>query len=210
MSLTVIPKRYSVKSIFRTIQGEGMWAGTPAVFCRFAGCNLDCSFCDTNFKGGTSYSLDDLELAILGKQLAEPLLVFTGGEPALQLDAELVGRMRNHFKVVAIETNGTRYIGNLGLDHVCMSPKPSEPGSEIFQRSCTELKYVLKAGDPLPEVPYGVTYLRKYLSPMTDPSKEGPDAFIKENLDWCVKLAMSDPRGGWNISLQTHKLLGVE
>ena len=147
---------YAVKEIFYTLQGEGANAGTPAVFCRFAGCNLwsgreedrasaQCQFCDTEFVGtdgtggGKFATGDDLARAcraVCTAQGGPCLIVLTGGEPALQVDTELITALHAHGFNIAIETNGTLPLPG-GIDWVCVSPKA---GTEIKQTSGDELK----------------------------------------------------------------------
>src|SRR5689334_16017647 len=152
---------YSIKEIFYTLQGEGANTGRPAVFCRFAGCNLwtgherdraeaICQFCDTDFVGtdgeggGRFESASEVARAVSSKWLAlrsakiRPLVVCTGGEPLLQLDAPLVAALQSEGFEVAIETNGTR-LPPPGVDWVCVSPKA---GAELSLRSGHELKLI--------------------------------------------------------------------
>jgi 7-carboxy-7-deazaguanine synthase len=147
-------KRYTLKESFYSLQGEGVRAGTPAVFFRFSGCNLACnrsthSFdCDTDFVGGEKWSAEELveRAHALGSDGCR-WIILTGGEPALQLDAELIRTLKKAGYRLAIETNGTRELPE-GLDWICVSPKVAE--DRLAQRRADELKYVLREGDPLP------------------------------------------------------------
>lgn len=216
------PHTFAVKKVFSTIQGEGFYAGTPAVFIRFAGCNLNCWFCDTDFTGGDALSLDELcaaavnsfkcpEENTMGHRRPE-LVVLTGGEPGLQVTRELVDALHETFPNVAIESNGTVPLKHLELDHVVVSPKTMYDNRRpLVENEVDEVRFVVGHGQPLPRIPKELKLVQfKYLSPMTDPEKEGPEAFIKLHIDWCVELVKRHASDGWRLSLQTHKLLGIE
>lgn len=209
---------YSVKEVFLTLQGEGAQAGRAAVFCRFTGCNLwsglekdrataACRFCDTDFRGTDGPGggrFDDAEALadhVDATWRAEahggrPYVVFTGGEPTLQLDGALVAACHARGFEVALETNGTRPVP-AGVDWVCVSPKPR---SELVVRGGSELKLVY----PQPELPPGMfedlAFDHFFLQPMDGPAR---DAHTAEAVAWCRR----HPR--WRLSLQTHKLLGI-
>jgi 7-carboxy-7-deazaguanine synthase len=205
---------YAVKEIFLTLQGEGMQAGRRAVFLRFSGCNLwtgreqdraeaSCTFCDTDFVGmdgenGGRYEADALAdtVARLWGEGARPLVVITGGEPLLQLDAALVDALHAAGFEIAVETNGT-LPAPAGLDWICVSPKA---GTRIVQRSGDELKLVWPqpAIDPAELAGWGFRHF--LVQPMDCADKEAA-------LAASIAFVMSDPR--WSLSLQTHKLLGL-
>jgi len=216
---------YTVKEIFYTLQGEGTNAGRPAVFCRFAGCNLwtgrerdrhraVCTFCDTDFvgvgpDGGRFGSAEDLAEAVLSRWPGDwvrggravggrPLVVCTGGEPLLQLDAAAVGALHERGFEVAVETNGTQPAPP-GLDHVCVSPKAGAP---LVLRSGTELKLVYPQREPeaQPERFVDLEFRHFLLQPM-----DGPD--VAENTKRALDYCLADPR--WRLSVQTHKALGI-
>jgi len=216
---------YTVKEIFYTLQGEGTNAGRPAVFCRFAGCNLwtgrerdrhraVCTFCDTDFvgvgpDGGRFSTADALANAVLSRWPEEwvragraaggrPLVVCTGGEPLLQLDAAAVEALHARSFEVAVETNGTQPAPP-GLDHVCVSPKAGAP---LALRSGTELKLVYPQREPeaQPDRFVDLDFQHFLLQPM-----DGPD--IAENTRRALAYCLSDPR--WRLSVQTHKTLGI-
>ena len=208
---------YSVKEIFFTLQGEGFHAGTPAVFCRFAGCNLwtgreaqrasaICQFCDTDFvgvdgPGGGRFSSADALAAAITKTW-EPkttdgrFVVCTGGEPLLQLDADLTEALHAHGFKIAIETNGTRQPPD-GVDWVCVSPKA---GADLELNSGDELKLVFPQAGAEPELFETLNFKHFFLQPMDGPCGE---ANTKLAVDYC----MSHPK--WRLSLQTHKFLGI-
>lgn len=207
---------YSVKEIFYTLQGEGANAGTPAVFCRFAGCNLwtgreadrakaQCQFCDTDFVGtdgdggGKFASADDLARACRQACTAETgpsLVVLTGGEPMLQVDQQLVDALHAHGFSIAIETNGTLPVLD-DIDWVCVSPKA---GTSLVQTSGDELKLVYPQSALLPEAVHGLDFEHFFLQPM-----DGPDQAA--NTDAAMRYCMAHPP--WRLSVQTHKVLGI-
>jgi 7-carboxy-7-deazaguanine synthase len=212
---------YAVKEIFYSLQGEGAQAGRPAVFCRFAGCNLwsglerdragaVCQFCDTDFvgadgpDGGVFESADALADAVslrwpepaLGSDSARPFVVCTGGEPLLQLDGPAIEALHARGFEVAVETNGTRAAPS-GIDWLCVSPKA---GAELVVHSGNELKLIYPQPGAEPERYAGLDFEHFFLQPM-----DGPE--LAENTRLAVEYCLSHPR--WRLSLQTHKLLGL-
>lgn len=209
-------KKYKVKEIFYTLQGEGFHSGRPAVFCRFTGCNLwsgreedrheaVCQFCDTDFvgmdgKNGGSYTAQDLAQKIVELYPAEKsnlFVVCTGGEPALQMDEALVNAMHDMGIEIAIETNGTKSLPE-GIDWVCVSPKEN---AQVVVQSGNELKlvYPQKGNTPFQFEAYNFDHF--YLQPLDDKEQA---VHIKA----CVAYCMTHPQ--WKLSLQTHKILGIE
>jgi 7-carboxy-7-deazaguanine synthase (Cx14CxxC type) len=209
---------YSVKEIFYTLQGEGANAGRPAVFCRFSGCNLwsgreadrtqaICRFCDTDFVGtdgqggGKFRTAEELANAVLKKwpvasSCARPFVVFTGGEPLLQLDTRLVDTCHEIGIEIAVETNGT-ILPPGGLDWICVSPKA---GAKLVLVSGHELKLVYPQVGGEPERYDHLDFRHFMLQPM-----DGPD--VRHNTELAVAYCMSHPH--WRLSLQTHKILGL-
>jgi len=210
---------YSIKEIFYTLQGEGANTGRPAVFCRFAGCNLwsghekdrdgaVCKFCDTDFVGTDGPGGGHFETAgsvaravseswpAARSEGAKPLVVCTGGEPLLQLDEPLVTALHHRGFEVAVETNGTR-LPPAGVDWVCVSPKA---GAELILRSGHELKLVFPQEDARPELYQDLEFEHFFIQPMDGPSRD-------ENTRLAVSYCLEHPR--WKLSLQTHKLLGI-
>jgi 7-carboxy-7-deazaguanine synthase (Cx14CxxC type) len=208
---------YSVKEIFYTLQGEGAQAGSPAVFCRFAGCNLwsgreedrasaECNFCDTNFVGtdgtlGGKYETAEQLAAQISAQWPTALqnhrlVVLTGGEPLLQLDAVLVNALHDEGFRIAVESNGT-ITAPAGIDWLCISPKAGNP---LVQTSGQELKVVWpQAGLDLDALSQ-FEFAHFFLQPMDSPKKA-------ENTETCIAYCMNNPR--WHLSLQTHKITGI-
>lgn len=208
---------YLVKEIFYTLQGEGFHAGRPAVFCRFAGCNLwsgrevdrhaaQCQFCDTDFVGtdgslGGKYASSD-ELAEAIDRLwptsrpGKAMVVLTGGEPLLQVDAELIDSLHARNFFVAVETNGTLPAPQ-GIDWICVSPKAN---TELAQTSGAELKLVFPQVDLQPAVFEGLGFENFYLQPM-----DGPQ--LRENIKSAINYCQENPR--WHLSVQMHKVIGI-
>jgi 7-carboxy-7-deazaguanine synthase len=208
---------YSIKEIFYTLQGEGAQAGRPAVFCRFSGCNLwsgresdranaICKFCDTDFvgtdgeRGGKFTDSETLARTINSlwptTYAASKYVVFTGGEPLLQLDAALIDSMHAHGFEIAIETNGTLPVP-AGVDWVCVSPKV---GSELVVRKGSELKVVIpQIGQSLRDYE-ALEFRHFFVQPM-----DGPNA--EQNTRLAIDVCKRNPK--WRLSLQTHKLLQI-
>jgi 7-carboxy-7-deazaguanine synthase (Cx14CxxC type) len=210
---------YSIKEIFYTLQGEGANAGRPAVFCRFAGCNLwsgheqdrakaTCQFCDTDFVGtdGVGGGTFSSAAALAGKiasawpaaitPQARPLVVCTGGEPLLQLDQPLVDELHKQRFEIAIETNGTMRAPD-GIDWICVSPKA---GAGLVLQSGDELKLVFPQSGAVPELFEGLDFRWFFLQPMDGPLRA-------ENTRLAMNYCLAHPR--WRLSLQTHKILGI-
>lgn len=207
---------YSVKEVFYTLQGEGANAGRPAVFCRFAGCNLwsglerdrataVCKFCDTDFvgtdgtRGGKFADAATLAAVVAGEwplqSRGKPLVVCTGGEPLLQLDIPLIDALHARGFEIAVETNGT-IAAPAGIDWICVSPKA---GADLVQSSGHELKVVVPQ-------PFDYDYLaslafaHRFVQPMDGPMQ-------RENTQFAIEWCMAHPE--WRLSVQTHKVIGI-
>jgi 7-carboxy-7-deazaguanine synthase (Cx14CxxC type) len=208
---------YAIKEIFYTLQGEGANAGTPAVFCRFAGCNLwsgreqdrakaTCQFCDTDFVGtdgtggGRFETAEDVARACRTAAAAETnapgFVVLTGGEPMLQVDQSLIDALHAEGFRIAIETNGTLPVLDT-IDWVCVSPKA---GAELKQRHGHELKLVYPQASIDPADYLGLPFEQRFLQPM-----DGPDQ--RANTRAAIAYCKANPT--WRLSVQTHKLLGI-
>lgn len=210
---------YSVKEIFYSLQGEGANTGRPAVFLRFAGCNLwsglekdrataICGFCDTDFVGtngrggGRFPTAVDMVRAVArkwpvtGTPAVRPLVVCTGGEPLLQLDEEAVEALHAAEFEVAIETNGTLPCPG-GVDWICLSPKA---GTELVLRSGDELKLVFPQPGVEPDRFESLDFRYFFLQPMDGPNRE-------RNTRLALSYCLEHPR--WRLSIQTQKLLGI-
>lgn len=207
---------YAVKEMFKTLQGEGAQAGRAAVFCRFAGCNLwsgreedraaaACRFCDTDFVGmdgdgggrfASASELADALARVWGPERERRFVVFTGGEPLLQLDADLVAAAHAQGFEIAVETNGT-VKAPAGIDWICMSPKA---GTTLAQHSGHELKLVYPQPELMPDAVAGLDFAHFFLQPM-----DGPDRL--RHTQQAVAYCLAHPR--WRLSLQTHKMIGI-
>jgi len=208
---------YAVKEIFYTLQGEGANAGKPAVFCRFAGCNLwsgleedrstaICRFCDTDFigthgAGGGKFSTSAQLADAIARQwpagdVDHRFVVLTGGEPGLQLDSPLVNALHSCGFKIAIETNGTVALPS-GIDWICVSPKA---GTKLVTLSGDELKLVYPQLDAAPDRFENLSFSNFFLQPM-----DGPDKL--ENTSLAVEYCRRNPK--WRLSIQTHKILGI-
>jgi 7-carboxy-7-deazaguanine synthase (Cx14CxxC type) len=211
---------YAVKEIFYSLQGEGAHAGRPAIFCRFTGCNLwsgqekhradaVCQFCDTDFvgtdgEGGGSFkNAVALAKAVVSywpesiTDIIHPYVICTGGEPLLQLDKDLIEAFHNEGVEVAIETNGTIPVPE-GIDWVCVSPKS---GSTVVVEQGDEIKLVYPQEGHQPSDFVHLNFEHFFLQPMFDEDENG---HVKETIDYCL----THPR--WSLSLQSHKLLGLQ
>jgi 7-carboxy-7-deazaguanine synthase (Cx14CxxC type) len=207
---------YAVKEIFLTLQGEGGQAGRPAVFCRFAGCNLwsglerdragaVCTFCDTDFVGmdgagggrfADAQALADAVQAAWRGGPDERLTVLTGGEPLLQVDEALVAALHARGFSIALETNGT-LPAPAGIDWICVSPKADAP---VVQTSGQELKLVYPQPGVDPARFEGLDFDSFRLQPL-----DGPDRAA--NTEAAIAYCLANPR--WRLSVQTHKYLGI-
>lgn len=219
---------YRVKEMFYSLQGEGARAGRAAVFCRFSKCNLwngreesranaICNFCDTDIlgtdgqNGGQFKASTELATAIQRlwpnelSDSAKPYVIFTGGEPLLQLDEALVEAMHELGFEVAVETNGTLDAPK-GIDWICLSPKGR---STVVLNDCDELKLVYPQLDCLPEQYADFDARHFFLSPMADPSIHfGDDPTKKSNTQKALDFCLKNPQ--WRLTLQLHKLLGID
>lgn len=192
-------KLYTIKEVFYSLQGEGARAGRPAVFCRFAGCNLACGFCDTDYTGGTAMSALDVAstlMALWPDSAVAPYIVFTGGEPLLQLDSGLTAMLKAKGCEIAVETNGTQPLPD-GVDWVCVSPKA---GSRLALRSGSELKLVYPQDGLEPSELEELDFEYFYLQPM-----DGPDRL--HNTELATEYCLTHPK--WRLGVQLHKILGV-
>jgi len=204
---------YAMKDLFLTLQGEGAQTGRAAVFCRFAGCNLwsgreadradaGCRFCDTDFVGAdagrfdSAAALADAIATTWGIAAERRFVVFTGGEPLLQLDAALLDAVHAQGFEAAVETNGT-LSAPAGLDWVCVSPKAGAP---LVQTAGDELKMVYPQAGLDPATLRHLRFRHFWLQPM-----DGP--LLAENTTAAVAYCLTHPQ--WRLSLQTHKWIGI-
>ncbi len=201
-------KQYRINEIFYSLQGEGVRAGTPNVFIRFSGCNLACDkepgerspggfACDTEFESGVW--MDPLALLEQVRKLAPDCraVIWTGGEPGLQLTAGLVDMFKAAGYFQAIETNGTQTLPP-GLDWICCSPKVAEHALKL--EAASEVKYVRNSGMGIPKPRIKADHY--LISPAFDHGRVDP-----ETLKWCIQLCKDNPP--WRLSLQLHKVWNV-
>ena len=207
---------YAVKELYTTLQGEGAQTGRRAVFLRFAGCNLwtgreadraaaVCQFCDTDFvgtdgPGGGKFAgaetLADATVAAWGPGAERRLVVCTGGEPLLQLDAPLIDALHARGFAIAVETNGTQS-APAGLDWICVSPKADAP---LMLTTGNELKLVYPQPLAQPERFESLSFEHFFLQPMDGPQRDA-------NTQAAIAYCLTHPQ--WRLSLQTHKLTGL-
>ena len=209
---------YKIKEIFYSLQGEGYYSGSPAVFCRFSGCNLwsgkepgraeaSCVFCDTDFSGtdgenGGIYENERVLAQTIGtlwpkeKHYVKKFVVCTGGEPLLQLNKELVDALHKKDFYIAVETNGT--IEAPKIDWLCVSPKA---GANLAQKSGNELKLVYPQEHDDPQKYLDLDFQHFFLQPMDGPQHE-------ENLRKTLEYVLDHPR--WRLSLQMQKILRIK
>ncbi|BBP46389.1 7-carboxy-7-deazaguanine synthase [Thiosulfatimonas sediminis] len=211
---------YSIKEVFFSLQGEGFHAGRPAIFCRFSNCNLwtgreedrakaVCQFCDTDFigtdgqNGGrfkTPKALVTHLLQFWPSKDVHPFVILTGGEPLLQVDSALIEALHAvHFEI-ALETNGTKVAPD-GIDWICMSPKAN---TDILLTKGDELKLVYPQPMLMPHQVEHLEFAYFYLQPMADTNTNLNQQHTQMALDYCLKHPQ------WNLSLQTHKFLGID
>jgi len=208
---------YAVKEIFKTLQGEGGQAGRTAVFLRFSGCNLwsgreedrhtaVCQFCDTDFVGmdgenGARYrsaqELGDKVEQVWGEDRTRRFIVCTGGEPLLQLDAAMIDELHRRGFQIAVETNGT-IAAPAGLDWICVSPKAD---AELVQLTGHELKLIYPQAQCDPQRFAHLDFGQFWLQAM-----DGPD--LQRNLQGAIAYCLAHPQ--WRLSLQTHKMIGIQ
>ena len=207
---------YSVNEIFYTLQGEGLRAGRPAVFCRFAGCNLwsgreedrstaVCQFCDTDFVGTdgtlggkfvTPEQLAEQIAALWPEHKQQRYVVLTGGEPLLQVDAALIQALHHQDFEIALETNGTLAVPE-GIDWICVSPKA---GADWVQKTGNELKLVYPQPTLMPDALTTTNFDHYLLQPMDG-------LFQKQNTRKAIDYCQQNP--DWRLSVQTHKFLDI-
>ena len=194
--------KYRVNEVFLSLQGEGFWTGTPMVFLRFSGCNLACPFCDTDHASGSEMSADEIVADVLSAAVDCRRVCITGGEPALQLDDELVAALHAAGFSLHVETNGTLPLPE-GIDWVTVSPK-----EDFVANACV----VLPKADELKLVYDGVATPERwaefpaswhFLQPCDTGDASRNAAILSSTVEY-IKT-----HSAWRLSLQTHKLLGI-
>ena len=204
---------FRVNQIFYSLQGEGRNTGRAAVFVRFAGCNLRCSFCDTDFDSFTEMTADEIiaRISHLTPHIP-PLLVLTGGEPTLQVDESFVDLLHHHGFEVAMESNGTRPAPR-NLDWLTVSPKSLPPSlrcaDDSIGKQADEIKIVYTGEETEALLPSYIQHFERH-APLfyLQPCDTGDAARNVRLVHSCVEYIKGHPQ--WRLSLQTHKLIGIE
>lgn len=196
----MLKTKLKVVEVFYSLQGEGGNVGKPFVFIRLSGCNLNCWFCDTEWNQGTLYTVEELLKEIARYPCKN--IVWTGGEPTLQLTNDILQCFEGYYH--AIETNGTNEVPSL-ISYISVSPKVDPVN--IKPSKISEIRYPVAAGDIIPDIstlPFAESY---FLSPifMGEPRKRFE--IVPENVDYCISYIKEHPQ--WRLSLQTHKLLNI-
>jgi len=194
----VVERTYRINEVFYTLQGEGRRAGEASLFIRFSGCNLACSFCDTEFESGKDMDLGEL-LKVCNQLAPRAFCVLTGGEPMQQVDEEFVRNFKHAGFRLAVETNGMFHTPRAWFDWITVSPKTAE--HTIKAVVADEVKYVRHTGQGIPQPACEATY--HYLSPVWGPSGN----VDREALNTCIELVKQHP--WWRLSTQNHKWWGV-
>lgn len=200
---------YLVNEIFYSLQGEGVRAGTANVFVRLAHCNLRCQMapgllspggwdCDTEFEAQKKMTGKEILAEASERGNACLSVIFTGGEPLLQLDEYLIDLFRDAGWYVCIETNGSKALPSNKIDWVTVSPKVAEHAVQIS--IANEVKYVRAEGQPLPDPFCEAQYF--LLSPAF-----AAEGLYRKNLEWCINLVKENPK--WRLSVQQHKAWSV-
>lgn len=189
-----------VNEIFYSLQGEGGRTGQASIFIRLSKCNLACSFCDTDFEFGKKMTLDEIFTEI--SQYPCRWIIWTGGEPTLQLKDETVAFFKQKGYSQAIETNGTKRVP-AGIDYITCSPKQEFEKIRTLIPEVDELRFPIAKGDSLPDISILPKTSRYLLSPIFDDLN-----VVQENVDYCVELIKQNPQ--WALSLQMHKLIGIQ
>lgn len=189
-----------VNEIFYSLQGEGGRVGEPSIFIRLTKCNLACSFCDTDFADGDEMSLDEI-LNVISKFPCK-WIIWTGGEPTIQLKNEYLAFFKEHGYKQAIETNGTKPVPPL-IDYITCSPKVNYPRIKELIPRVNEIRIPLQKGDVLPEISVFPKADKYFVSPVFDGNTPN-----QENIDYCVEQVKTN--SDWTLSLQMHKLIHIE
>lgn len=189
-----------VNEIFYSLQGEGARSGEASIFIRLTKCNLGCDFCDTDFASGQEMSVYEIVEKI--KQYPCKWIIWTGGEPTIQLNSEHLAFFRDKGYKQAIETNGTRRLPD-GLDYVTCSPKQDYESVKTRIPTVDEIRIPVKQGDAVPDITIFPQARNYFLSPVFD-----GDAINIGNVQHCVNLIQENPQ--WRLSLQVHKLIHIE
>lgn len=189
-----------VNEIFYSLQGEGGRSGEASIFIRLTKCNLSCSFCDTEFLSGNEMTIEEILQAI--KPFACKWIIWTGGEPTIQLTNNHLLKFKEAGYKQAIETNGTREVPSL-IDYISCSPKTNYEKVKDIISEVDEIRLPVKYGDRLPDIMTLPKAKKYFLSPVFD-----GDKINRDNINYCVEQIKLHPQ--WSLSLQMHKLINIE
>jgi len=192
--------KLTVNEIFYSLQGEGGRSGEASIFIRLTKCNQACSFCDTDFANGVDMTINEILDAI--EIYPCKWIIWTGGEPTIQLKDEHLSIFRGHGYKQAIETNGTRKVPSL-IDYISCSPKQEYESIKQRIPFVNEIRMPIAKGDAIPDISVFPKADNYFLSPVFDADKVN-----FENVAYCVELIKKYPQ--WQLSLQTHKLIHIE
>lgn len=186
---------YRINGIRRLVHGEGYWCGSAMVFLRFADCNLSCSFCDTEWSSATNMSLGSIMDALRAEKGICGRICLTGGEPLLQVDAELMDAVQREFSSVHLETNGTLPLPS-DCDHLWVASSPHTAEHTLRLQRVDELRYVRMHGQGIPIPKLAAKHL--FISPVWQHG-----GYKADDIAWCRDLVLNHP--GWRLSLQAHR-----
>lgn len=205
MKVKIIIAVMKIKEIFYSLQGEGLQFGKPVIFIRLSGCNKRCWYCDTDFTKGTELNNDEIYDII--KDYKSKYIIWTGGEPTLQLTNEDVSYFNNlHYKQ-GIETNGTNGVP-YGLDYITCSPKVDTDTLNKNFNYIDEIRYAIGINETPPDIdylPFAGTY---YVSPLFIGEEHKRLDLCKDNLEWCIEFVKNNP--DWRLSLQQQKIINIK
>ncbi len=192
--------KLNVNEIFYSLQGEGARAGEPSIFIRLTKCNMACDFCDTEFNEGKDMDIDQMLEVI--RQYPCKWIIWTGGEPTLQLTENHLRKFREKGYHQAIETNGTRPVPAL-IDYISCSPKKDFKHVKKQIPKVNEIRIPIKKGQNLPDITDLPVACKYFVSPVFDGNK-----FNHDNVNYCVELVKNNSL--WTLSLQLHKLIDIQ
>ncbi|HEY6914425.1 MAG TPA: 7-carboxy-7-deazaguanine synthase QueE [Paludibacter sp.] len=195
--------KLKVVEIFNSIQGEGANVGRSATFIRLSNCNKNCSFCDTDWDKGVEMTIEEVLAEV--QKYSSNMIIWTGGEPTLQLTNEILSHFENYFQ--AIETNGTNPVP-AEIDYISCSPKVEAEILKSNFRSVDEFRFPVAVGDEIPSIDDLPRASNYFLSPIFVGEVKKCLEINRKNLDYCLSVIAREPR--WRLSVQLHKLLNVQ
>lgn len=194
---------YRINELFYSLQGEGFWSGRPAVFIRFSGCNLKCPFCDTDHTAHVLMSVEDIVNEV--KKYPTDFIVLTGGEPALYVDEDIINALHKCGKYISIETNGTHPVLE-SIDWITLSPKDSfVANAKVVIDSCNEIKIVYDGNNEDVILAYSDFPANYYY---VQPCDMGEQSASRKIMAMAIEFCLKHPL--WSLSLQQHKIVGIQ